>query len=146
MAGNSKKTPLEVESNLSSGSMLSEINVTPFVDVMLVLLIIFMVSAPLMQQGIQVDLPKTKSPPLSEQEKPIVLVVKRPAFVEINNNEIPLTELTEKLKAIYAKRERKEIFIHASHNLPYGVVANVMAQTQQAGITRIGLVTNPKEK
>ena len=146
MAGGSpiRNSSNQIESNLTSSSLLAEINVTPMVDVMLVLLIIFMVSAPLMQQGIQVDLPKTKSPSLSEQEKPIVLVVKRNGAVEINENIIPADKLVEKLRAIYAKREKKEIFIQADKTLAYGIVANVMAQAQSAGISRIGLVTEPK--
>jgi biopolymer transport protein TolR len=124
---------------------LSEINVTPFVDVMLVLLIVFMVSAPLMQQGIQVDLPKTKSPALSEQEKPIVLVVGKGGSLQIAGNAIPAAQLTEKLRAIFEKREKKEIFIQADKGIPYGTVAAVMSQAQAAGISRIGLVTEPGE-
>jgi len=134
-----------VESNYTSQGELSEINVTPLVDVMLVLLIIFMVSAPLMQQGIQVDLPKTKSPALSEQEKQIVLVIKSNGAVEINKNEIPLASLTEKLRAIYEKKEKKEIYIQADKAVAYGLVASIMAQVQAAGIIHIGLVTEPKE-
>jgi biopolymer transport protein TolR len=130
--------------NFQTEGMLAEINVTPMVDVMLVLLIIFMVSAPLMQQGIQVDLPKTKSPALSEQEKPMVLVVNRNGTVSINSNGISSAELTEKLRAIFEKREKKEIFIQADKGIPYGTVAAVMAQVQAAGILRIGLVTEPK--
>jgi biopolymer transport protein TolR len=125
-------------------AMLAEINVTPLVDVMLVLLIVFMISAPLMQQGIQVDLPKTKSPALSEQEKPVVIVVNRNGAVELAGHEIPALEVTEKLRAIFEKREKKEIFIQADKGIPYGTVAQVMAQAQAAGIRRIGLVTEPK--
>ncbi len=132
-------------SNYKSEAMLSEINVTPLVDVMLVLLIVFMISAPLMQQGVQVDLPKTKSPALAEQEKPYVIVVNKSGNVEIANNEIPTSQLTEKLRAAFAKREKKEIFIQADKSISYGVVAGVMAQAQAAGISRIGLVTEPKK-
>jgi biopolymer transport protein TolR len=131
---------------LSGQPMLSEINVTPFVDVMLVLLIIFMVSAPLMQQGIQVDLPKTKSPALSDQDKPIILVIKRSSAVEIGGTEISVNQLQEKLKAIYAKREKKEIYVQADKAIPYGTVTNIMSQIQASGVTRIGLVTEPKDK
>lgn len=147
MAGFQNKSGTHTE-GLSTGSsgILAEINVTPLVDVMLVLLIIFMVSAPLMQQGIQVDLPKTKSPSLSEQEKPVVIVVNRNGGVEINKNEIPAGELTNKLRAMYENREKKEIFIQADKGISYGVVAMVMSQAQAAGILRIGLVTEPKEK
>lgn len=134
-----------VGDNYQPEAMLSEINVTPFVDVMLVLLIVFMVSAPLMQQGIQVDLPKTKSPALSEQEKPIVLVVGKGGSVQIAGNNIPSGQLTEKLKAIFEKREKREIFIQADKGIPYGTVATVMSQAQAAGIIRIGLVTEPGE-
>src|SRR3989344_7707276 len=93
----------------SSGSytpppMLNEINVTPMVDVMLVLLIIFMVSAPLMQQGVQVDLPKTESLPLSEQEAQVVLVLRQGGRIEINKNAIALDGLAKKLAAIYNDR------------------------------------------
>lgn len=133
-----------IDGSLSqSDGMLSEINVTPFVDVMLVLLIIFMVSAPLMQQGVQVDLPKTKSPALAEQEKPIVLVVNKSGNVQLNGNTIPSGDVTNKLKAIFEKREKKEIFIQADKGIPYGSVATVMSQAQAAGISRIGLVTEP---
>ncbi len=132
-------------SNYRSEAMLSEINVTPLVDVMLVLLIVFMISAPLMQQGIQVDLPKTKSPALAEQEKPVVIAVNKNGNVEIGKNEIPSSQVTEKLRAIFEKREKKEIFIQADKGIAYGIVATVMAQAQAAGISRIGLVTEPKD-
>lgn len=132
------------DGNYKSEAMLSEINVTPMVDVMLVLLIVFMVSAPLMQQGIQVDLPKTKSPSLTEQEKPVVIVVTQNGSVEINKNVIPPLQVTDKLRAIFEKRDKKEIFIQADKTIPYGTVATVMAQAQAAGIHRIGLVTEPK--
>lgn len=124
---------------------LCEINVTPMVDIMLVLLIIFMVSAPLMQQGVQVDLPKTDSLPLTEQEEQIVLVVRKDGGIEINKNAIPLDGLATKLAAIYKGRKRKEIFIQADRTVAYGVVATVMSTVQRAGIHKIGLVTEPKE-
>lgn len=115
------------------------------VDVMLVLLIIFMVSAPLMQQGVPVDLPKTHSLPLTEQEEQIVLVVRKNQQIEINKNVIPLGSLTNKLAAIYKTKKRKEIFIQADQAVPYGVVAEVMSTVQRAGIHKIGLVTQPKD-
>lgn len=145
MAGLGPKNNQIESGNYQSQGVLSEINVTPFVDVMLVLLIIFMVSAPLMQQGVQVDLPKTKSPALSEQEKAIVLVVKRDGSAEINGNTLSSASLTEKLRAMFEKREKKEIFIQADKGIPYGQVATIMSQVQAAGIVRIGLVTEPKD-
>ena len=131
-------------SNYQSPGMLSEINVTPMVDVMLVLLIIFMVSAPLMQQGIQVDLPKTKSPALAEQEKPILLMINRANEIEIGGAKIDPDKLAEKLRAIYERRSKKEIMVQADKGVSYGQVAATMALIQAAGITRIGLVTEPK--
>ncbi len=129
-----------------SHAPISEINVTPLVDVMLVLLIIFMVSAPLMQQGIQVSLPKTKSPALDEQEKAIVLVIEKNGSTNINGREISAADLGSKLRAIYETREKKEIFIQADRSISYGTVANVMATVQGAGISKIGLVTEPKDR
>ena len=143
--GGGKKGGTQMDGLYQSDAVISEINVTPLVDVMLVLLIVFMISAPLMQQGIQVDLPKTKSPALSEQEKPVVLVVNKGGSVQIAGTTIPQAQLTEKLKAIFEKREKKEIFIQADKGIPYGTVANVMSQAQAAGIVRIGLVTEPGE-
>jgi biopolymer transport protein TolR len=113
---------------------------------MLVLLIIFMVSAPLMQQGIQVDLPKTKAQALSDQESQIVLVVDSRGQAMINKNIIPASQLSEKIKAIFAKREKKEIYVQADRSVAYGVVANIMATVQSAGVTRVGLVTEPVQK
>lgn len=144
MAGMNHKNE---DSNYSSApGMLTEINVTPFVDVMLVLLIIFMVSAPLMQQGIQVDLPKTKSPSLSDQEKPIILIVKKSGAIEIGTTEIPLGQLGTKLHAIFNKREKKEIYVQADRSVSYGTVANIMSEIQSAGVIKIGLVTEPRDK
>ncbi len=125
---------------------LNEINVTPMVDVMLVLLIIFMVSAPLMQQGVQVDLPKTDSPPLSEQEEQIVLVIKRNGNIEINENAVQLSNLRKKLRAIYKNKRKKEIFIQSDQTVAYGKVATIMSQIQLAGVHKIGLVTEPRKK
>jgi biopolymer transport protein TolR len=145
MAGMGSRKSAQTDHIGQAEGMLAEINVTPMVDVMLVLLIIFMVSAPLMQQGIQVDLPKTKSPSLSEQEKPVVLVINKSGNAEINGNTIPAAQLAEKLKAIFEKREKKEIFIQADKGISYGLVAAAMAQAQAAGILRIGLVTEPNQ-
>jgi biopolymer transport protein TolR len=146
MAGFKSGSSGQIGDNYKSEAMLSEINVTPMVDVMLVLLIVFMVSAPLMQQGIQVDLPKTKSPALTEQEKPIVIVINASGSIEIAKNSIPQGQLTDRLRAIFEKREKKEIFIQADKGIAYGAVAAVMAQAQAAGISRIGLVTEPKNR
>lgn len=133
------------DNRLGPQKPLSEINVTPFVDVMLVLLIVFMVSAPLLQQGVQVDLPKTDSMPMAEQKKQFVLVIQRDGTIEINENKIPRSQLREKLRAIFKNIKRKEIFVQADRQVAYGKVAEIMSAIQLAGITRIGLVTEPKK-
>ena len=125
-----------------TSSSLSEINVTPLVDVMLVLLIVFMVSAPLMQQGVQVDLPKAQGQSLDEQQEPIVLVVSADRKLMINKNEIQFSDLKNKLSAIYQTKSSKEIFIQADQTVPYGFVAQVMASVKRAGISKVGLVTD----
>lgn len=122
---------------------LSEINVTPLVDVMLVLLIVFMVTAPLMQQGVQVELPKTAAPSLDEQQEPLILVVTKGRQILINKNELPFKSLRAKLDAIYATRKNRELFVQADQSVNYGFVAQVMAEIKRAGVTKIGLVTEP---
>ncbi|HRK02297.1 MAG TPA: protein TolR [Oligoflexia bacterium] len=122
---------------------LSEINVTPLVDVMLVLLIVFMVSAPLMQQGVQVDLPKTASHALDEQQDQIVLVIHRNERISINDNAIEMRDLEKKLAAIYQNKSTREIYIQADQSVNYGLVAQIMARVRRAGITKVGLVTDP---
>lgn len=133
-------------SNQSSSRMiLSEINVTPLVDVMLVLLIMFMVTAPMMQQGIEVDLPKTAASGVSTQEEPTVLVITQDKKISIAKRAIPSSELKSKLAAIFEGRKDKQIYIQADRRVDYGFVAEVMADVRQAGITQIGLITVPKE-
>lgn len=122
---------------------LSEINVTPLVDVMLVLLIVFMISAPLMQQGIQVDLPKANAPTLNEIPDQLVLVVDKSRNVTLSGKRIPQGTLRERLAAIAKAKPEIQAFIQADQAIPYGVVAQVMAEVKQAQITRVGLVTEP---
>ena len=122
---------------------LSEINVTPLVDVMLVLLIVFMISAPLMQQGIQVDLPKANAPTLNEIPDQLVLVVDKSRNVLMNGNKIPDGSLRTRLASIAKAKPEIQVFIQADQSVPYGVVAQVMAEVKQAQITRVGLVTEP---
>lgn len=122
---------------------LAEINVTPLVDVMLVLLIVFMISAPLMQQGIQVDLPKANAGSLSEIPDQLVLVVTKSRQVTINGNVVPAGGLRVKLEAVSSVKPNIEVFIQADQGVPYGFVAQVMAEVKQARIHRVGLVTEP---
>ena len=124
---------------------LSEINVTPLVDVMLVLLIIFMVTAPMMQQGIEVDLPKTGSTGLEVPEDPLVLVIKRDRSLFIGQVRVPASELRTRLQGIFSTRKNKQIFIQADKDVAYGSVAETMAEIRSSGISQIGLVTLPKD-
>ena len=122
---------------------MSEINVTPMVDVMLVLLIIFMVTAPLIQQGVKVNLPETKAAPVEASEKKLVLSVDAQRRVYIGEAKVRLEELEEKLKANAKAQADKEIYLHADRALPYGVVVEVMAAAQRAGISNVGMITDP---
>lgn len=129
----------------SSKMTMSEINVTPFVDVMLVLLIIFMVTAPMMQQGIDVNLPKTASSGVELNEKPFVLVISADGKIKIADTGIAMNDLKSKLTAIYKDKKNKQIYIQADKKVDYGVVAEVMGESRAAGIFNISLITLPKD-
>ena len=142
-------TPFEDKDDKKSGisnyRLMSEINITPFVDVMLVLLVIFMVTAPILVHGIRVHLPTAAAHALKAPEKTIVVAVTSDRAVYINKFRVNLPVLTQKLSAIYRHRTDKQIFLKASSSLPYGYVIKVMAAIKEAGITKIGMVTaNPK--
>ena len=123
---------------------MSEINVTPFVDVMLVLLIIFMVTAPLMQQGIDVDLPDTTTQQLRIQDEPLVLTVDKKGMYHLGRREIAEADLKGKLEAIFEGRDSKEIFLRADENVAYGFVVKALAAAREAGATKLGMVTEPE--
>ena len=123
---------------------MSEINVTPMVDVMLVLLIIFMVTAPMMQQGIDVNLPETSNTVLTVKEDPFVLIIDKEQRIRIDKTEFLLGDLKAKLSAIYQTRKDKQIYIQADKDVPYGFVAATMGEIKAAGISGIGLVTLPR--
>jgi biopolymer transport protein TolR len=127
----------------STPTTLAEINVTPLVDVMLVLLIVFMISAPLMQQGVQIDLPKANAQSLSEAPDQIILVINKSRQVVMNDKKIPQGSLRPRLEAIAAAKPNVEVFIQGDEGVPYGFVAQVMAEVKRAKIHRVGLVTQP---
>jgi biopolymer transport protein TolR len=129
----------------SQDRFLSEINVTPFVDVMLVLLIIFMVTAPMMMQGVDVDLPEATSEPLSAQEEALIVSIKKDGKVYISDYEVTVDFLREKLLKILEGRESREVFMSADKSVPYGVVVRVMSEIKAAGIENLGMVTDPIE-
>ena len=124
------------------GPMLSEINVTPLVDVMLVLLIIFMVTAPMMQQGVDVDLPKAQAQDLQADEKKITLSVDSIRRIYLGKTFIPFTKLAEKLRNNAKLQADKELYIRADRELPYGLIVKIMAMAKLAGIDRVGMITD----
>ena len=122
---------------------MSEINVTPFVDIMLVLLIIFMVAAPLLSVGIEVDLPNTKAKPLAiEKERPLTLTLDGDDNIFINEAKINIEELRAKLLAIKKERETDEIYLRASKDMEYQKVASILALVSNIGYSQISLVTD----
>ena len=127
-----------------SRTVLSDINVTPLVDVMLVLLIIFMVTAPMMQQGLEVQLPETSNSGVATTDEPFVLVVKKDGSVRAGDAQLDLKTLATKLRAIFSTRKNKQVYIRADRAVEYGVVAEVMGEVRAAGIFQVGLITLPK--
>ena len=122
---------------------MSEINVTPFVDVMMVLLIIFMVAAPLTTVGVPVELPKTAATSLpSEQEEPLAVTLTAEGGVQIQTTEVAETEIVPRLRAILAERASDRVFLRADGSIPYARVVQIMGALNAAGITNIGLVTD----
>lgn len=132
-------------SKVSTPSTLAEINVTPMVDVMLVLLIIFMVCAPLMQQGVQVDLPKANTGTLSEVPDQIVLTVNHSREISMNGTALAKGTLRARLEAISSAKPDAQVFIQADQAVSYGFIAQVIAEVKKAKIHRVGLVTEPGE-
>lgn len=125
---------------------LSEINVTPFVDVMLVLLVIFMVTAPMLRHGIDVDLPKASVKPVEIGDRQLILTITKAEKIFVHKNEINLKDLRPKLQKLYEGRTDKEIFLRADKEVSYGFVVKVMAEIKNAGIEKLGMITEPLEQ
>jgi len=125
---------------------MSEINVTPLVDVMLVLLIVFMVAAPLMTVGVPIELPKTDAKQLNTSTEPLTISVQADRTVFLQDTPIKLDELGPKLQALAKNGNQEQLMVRADTNVPYGAVMEVMGVLNQAGYTKIGLVTGPAEK
>jgi len=134
-----------MQGSRSENRPLSEINVTPLVDVILVLLIIFMVTAPMMQQGIDVDLPQTTSQPIEGQEERLVVSINAKQEVFVNQQKVDPALLRRHLERSTAARFNREVFLRADRRVPYGFVVKIMAEIKNAGIEKLGMVTEPLE-
>ena len=125
---------------------MAEINVTPLVDVMLVLLIIFMVTAPMLSMGIDVNLPRVKSKSVDVAEEKLVLTINEAKEIYLNKTKLPLGEINSKLEAIFSNRIDREVFLRADKNVPYGFVVEVMSEIRKAGVDKLGMITEPPEE
>jgi len=125
---------------------IAEINITPMVDIMLVLLIIFMVAAPMIEQGVDLDLPQTETIPIEDPKDKFILRIFKNEKIFIEKTEIPLKELETKLKTNAKLQQEKELYLYASRRLSYGFVVRVMAIVKKAGVPKIYLVTDPLEE
>ena len=123
--------------------LMSDINVTPFVDVMLVLLIIFMVTAPMMMQGIDISLPEATSKPLVSETEQLLITIDKDNQVYINDFKVALDILQEKLSKILESRANREVYLRADKDISYGMVVHVMSEIKEAGVEKLGMVTEP---
>jgi biopolymer transport protein TolR len=123
--------------------LLSEINVTPFVDVMLVLLVIFMVTAPMMIEGLNVDLPEASAKPLDSEKEHLIISINKAQQIFINDFEVTLEFLREKLIKILQGRADRDVYLKADKSIPYGTVVQVMAEIKGAGVEQLGMITEP---
>ncbi len=129
----------------NNGQMMSDINVTPLVDVMLVLLIIFMVTAPMMMQGLDVSLPEATAEPLESEKEHLIVTIDTKNQVFINDFQVTVDGLREKLEKILEGRSDREVFLKADKDISYGTVVQVMAAIKGAGVEKLGMVTEPSE-
>jgi biopolymer transport protein TolR len=130
-------------SSSREGTTISQINVTPLVDVMLVLLVIFMVTAPIIQQGVQVNLPQTKASAIAGSEEPLIVTVAKDGKIYLNDNVIGLSDLGTKLTAIRKLQADKQVYLRADQDVRYGTVMKTIAEIKQAGIEKLGMVSRP---
>ncbi|WDN89172.1 biopolymer transport protein TolR [Desulfosarcina sp. BuS5] len=127
----------------NNDNLMSDINVTPFVDVMLVLLIIFMVTAPMMVQGVNVSLPEAAAKSLPAQAENLVITIAKNGGIYINDYQVEFNFLQEKLSKIMGGRKDREVFLKADKEISYGMVVRVMSEIKNAGVEKIGMVTEP---
>jgi biopolymer transport protein TolR len=130
-------------SSQRDSTAIAQINVTPLVDVMLVLLVIFMVTAPIIQQGVQVNLPQAKAGAIAGTEEMLIVTISKNGKVYLNDNPMSLAELGDKLRAIRKLQADKQVYLRADQDVRYGLVIKTIAEIKQAGIERLGMVTQP---
>ena len=135
-----------IGNNKGKRAFVAEINVTPLVDVMLVLLIIFMVTAPMMTQGLEVDLPEATTKALKQQEEPLVVTIRKEGDVYLEKEPLTSEALLAELTAMPVEQKKEGIYLRADKNVPYGVVTATMAAIHRAGFDKIGMITVPAEK
>ncbi len=133
-----------MQSGFNRDDLVSEINVTPFVDVMLVLLIIFMVTAPMMVQGVDVNLPHAAAAPLEEKVEHLVITVRQDGQVYLNEQAVGVDYLTRKLELILIDMGARDVYLRADKDVPYGRVVDIMARIKKAGVSNLGMVTLPE--
>ena len=126
--------------------LVSDINVTPLVGVMLVLLIIFMVTAPMMTQGLEVDLPRTTAKALRQQEEPLVVTVSAGGEISLGKIKVNKDQLYRQLNRLPAEKKQQPLYLRADKNVPYGVVVTAMADIKRAGFEKLGMITQPSEE
>jgi biopolymer transport protein TolR len=124
-------------------SAISNINVTPFVDVMLVLLVIFMVTAPIIQEGVEVNLPQAKAKPVEGEDQPLIVTISRDNQIYLNDNPMTLEELETKLRAITQLDRQKGVYLRADRDVRYGTVIEAIGEIKAAGIQKLGMIALP---
>lgn len=130
----------------SRKGLVADINVTPLVDVMLVLLIIFMVTAPMMTQGVDVELPETTARPLPQKEEPIIVTINDKGEIFLNKIKVDQSMLKQQLTAMADRARGKPIYLKADRKVAYGLVVSVMADIKESGFDKLGMITRPAEK
>jgi biopolymer transport protein TolR len=126
--------------------LVAEINVTPFVDVMLVLLIIFMVAAPMMTQGLEVDLPATTAKALRQQEEPLIVAIRENGDIYLGKIKVDSSLLVQQLSRLDEEKKKEPVYLRADKNVAYGTVASTMADIRSSGFAKLGMITLPKEE
>lgn len=134
--------PVDGDSNKKR--LVSDINVTPLVDVMLVLLIIFMITAPMMTQGVDVDLPKTTAKPLQQEKTPIIVTINKKGEFLLNNIKGNQAAIKQELTTLARKGTNEAVLLRADKEVPYGLVVSLMADIKAAGFDKIGMITQPE--